>query len=215
MLDLVWFSIYSSYWRRILQNLNFIVVKHNTKHCFRKERRLKLCVLNVCSCSVSFLCIRGSCSLLTEEWIRLYVTFHTLHQEYSWAETPDSGPETQWRKTIADTVSRLWNRTGGVRMPLGKITAKCSKWLLTIFDYEDGCLLGCCDANSGTRLSTFQRSLLPPSSGRWLLSTSEKSENFYQNTQPRRQPSSCSPPWEPQISQSSINVPIFTLKSPY
>jgi hypothetical protein len=32
---------------------------------------------------------------------------------------------------------------------------------------EDGCLLGCSAVYSGRSLQTFQRSLLPPSSGRW------------------------------------------------
>jgi hypothetical protein len=35
--------------------------------------------------------------------------------------------------------------------------------------YEDGCLLGCCAVYSGRSLPTFQRCLLPPSSGRWRL----------------------------------------------
>jgi hypothetical protein len=33
-------------------------------------------------------------------------------------------------------------------------------------EYEDGCLLGCSAVLSGRSLPTFQRSLLPPSSGR-------------------------------------------------
>jgi hypothetical protein len=38
----------------------------------------------------------------------------------------------------------------------------------------DGCLLGCCAVSSDRSLPAFQRSLLPPSSGRWL--------NVYQTT---------------------------------
>jgi hypothetical protein len=33
-------------------------------------------------------------------------------------------------------------------------------------EYADGCLLGCCTASYGTRLPTFQRCFLPPSSRR-------------------------------------------------
>jgi hypothetical protein len=33
-------------------------------------------------------------------------------------------------------------------------------------EYEDGCLLACCAVQSGRSLTTFQRCLLPPSSGR-------------------------------------------------
>jgi hypothetical protein len=34
-------------------------------------------------------------------------------------------------------------------------------------EYEDGCLMGCCAVKSGRSLPTFQRCLMPPSSGRW------------------------------------------------
>jgi hypothetical protein len=34
-------------------------------------------------------------------------------------------------------------------------------------EYEDSCLLGCCTVKSGRNLPTFQRCLLPSSSGRW------------------------------------------------
>jgi hypothetical protein len=48
-------------------------------------------------------------------------------------------------------------------------------------EYEDDCFLCCCAVQSGRSLPTFQRYLLPPSSGRWVL-TSETSVNFYQTT---------------------------------
>jgi hypothetical protein len=34
-------------------------------------------------------------------------------------------------------------------------------------EYEDGCLLGCCAMQPGRSLPTFQRCLLPPSSGQY------------------------------------------------
>jgi hypothetical protein len=34
-------------------------------------------------------------------------------------------------------------------------------------EYEDGCLLGCSTMQTGMGLPTFQRSVLPPSSGVW------------------------------------------------
>jgi hypothetical protein len=37
--------------------------------------------------------------------------------------------------------------------------------------YSNGCLLGCSAVQSGGSLPTFQRSLLPPSSGRWVINT--------------------------------------------
>jgi hypothetical protein len=43
-------------------------------------------------------------------------------------------------------------------------------------NFEDGCLLGCSTTLSGRRLPTFQRSLLPPSSGWWVAVTSEISQ---------------------------------------
>jgi hypothetical protein len=65
---------------------------------------------------------------------------------------------------------------------------------------EDGCLLGCCTVQSGRVVPTFQRSLLPPASGRcetiWNVGTTLPN---YTVLQPRRQPSSYSPPWKPQI----------------
>jgi hypothetical protein len=45
---------------------------------------------------------------------------------------------------------------------------------------EDGRLLGCSAVKTGRRLLTFQRSVLAPSSGRWV--TSETSVNSYQST---------------------------------
>jgi hypothetical protein len=36
-------------------------------------------------------------------------------------------------------------------------------------EQEDGCILGCCAVQSGRSLPTFQRYLLPPSSGRLSL----------------------------------------------
>jgi hypothetical protein len=55
------------------------------------------------------------------------------------------------------------------------------------FSSEDDCLLGCCAAWSGRSLPTFQRCLLPPSSGLIALmmevvSTSETLVDFYQTT---------------------------------
>jgi hypothetical protein len=38
---------------------------------------------------------------------------------------------------------------------------------------EDGCPLGCSAVQSGRSLPTFHRSLLPPSSGRWLIAQSD------------------------------------------
>jgi hypothetical protein len=61
-------------------------------------------------------------------------------------------------------------------------------------EYEDHCLLGCCAVYSGRSLSTFQRYLLPPSSGRLTAlmmeaaSTSEASVNFYRHTTRRNIP---------------------------
>jgi hypothetical protein len=57
-------------------------------------------------------------------------------------------------------------------------------------EYEDSCLLGYCAVLSGRSLPTFQRCLLPPSSGPTSIialmmeavSTSETSVNFYQAT---------------------------------
>jgi hypothetical protein len=58
-------------------------------------------------------------------------------------------------------------------------------------EYEDDCLLGCCAVKSGRSLPTFQRCLVPLSSGRswWIIalmmeaaSTSETSVNFRQTT---------------------------------
>jgi hypothetical protein len=56
--------------------------------------------------------------------------------------------------------------------------------------YEDGCLLGCSAVKSGRSISTFQRSLLPLSSGRsgliaLMMETANTSETlvyFYQTT---------------------------------
>jgi hypothetical protein len=63
-------------------------------------------------------------------------------------------------------------------------------------DYEDGCLLGCSAVWTGVSLPTFQRSVLPPSSGRWVITSeiSETSVNSYRSIrtlQTRRQPYSC------------------------
>jgi hypothetical protein len=59
---------------------------------------------------------------------------------------------------------------------------------LTDVDVDD-CLLEYCAVQSGKSLPTFQRYLLPPSSGRWLIAlmmeaanTSETSVNLYQTT---------------------------------
>jgi hypothetical protein len=61
------------------------------------------------------------------------------------------------------------------------VTARLSTiWAPHGGDYEDGCLLGCIAVYTGISLPTFQRSVLPPSSGRWLV---------YTALQPRRQPS--------------------------
>jgi hypothetical protein len=88
---------------------------------------------------------------------------------------------------------------------------------------------------------TFQRCLLPPSSGRWVNCTrgtglryrnrldkvlphrtdDESSKNLsnvgkllpdYTALQPRRQPSSYSPPWEPQILLRSLLLPDTSLR---
>jgi hypothetical protein len=53
--------------------------------------------------------------------------------------------------------------------------------------YEDGCLLGCWAVMSGRGLPTFQKCLLPPSSGRFALmmkaaSTPNTLVNRYQTT---------------------------------
>jgi hypothetical protein len=64
-----------------------------------------------------------------------------------------------------------------------------------------GCFLGCCVVWYGRSLLTFQRCLLPPSSGRWHIWNVGKQLPDYTAQQPRTQPSSYSPPWEPQISQ--------------
>jgi hypothetical protein len=45
-------------------------------------------------------------------------------------------------------LSRIWGSHGG--------------------EYEDGCLLGCSTVLSGRSLPAFQRTLLPPSSRRWV-----------------------------------------------
>jgi hypothetical protein len=52
---------------------------------------------------------------------------------------------------------------------------------------------------SGKSLPTFQRSLLTPSSPWWWRQQAPLKLPDYTALQPRRQPSSCSPPWEPQI----------------
>jgi hypothetical protein len=64
------------------------------------------------------------------------------------------------------------------------------KWKECIRNYKDGCLLGCSAMLSGRSLPPFQRSLLPPTTG---------SQPDYTVLQPRRQPSSYSRLWEPQI----------------
>jgi hypothetical protein len=66
----------------------------------------------------------------------------------------------------------------------GEISGSHGDW------YEYGCLLGCCTVWSDRILPTFQRCLLSPLSGLWVLialileaaSTSETSVNFYQTT---------------------------------
>jgi hypothetical protein len=71
---------------------------------------------------------------------------------------------------------------------------------------EDGCLLGC----SGRCLPTFQKCLLPPSSGRLRRHHPEGGSKHLRNVgkflpdytaqHPRKQPSPYSPLWEPEIS---------------
>jgi hypothetical protein len=74
-------------------------------------------------------------------------------------------------------------------------------------EYEDGCLLGCNTMQSGRSLPAFQRSLLPPSSGRWQGDRPDDGGSNYlrndgkfllHNTvlQPRRQPST----WESVVN---------------
>jgi hypothetical protein len=76
---------------------------------------------------------------------------------------------------------------------------------------QDGwllCLLGLCTVQSGRSSPTFQRCLLTPSSGshRPDVGGSKHLWNVgkllpdYMAQQPRRQPSSYSPPWQPEIS---------------
>jgi hypothetical protein len=68
------------------------------------------------------------------------------------------------------------------------VLAAVKTWSLTYRYYNDGCLLGCSPVYSGRSLPTFQRTLLPPSSGRYSTErteatrTSETSVNFYQTT---------------------------------
>jgi hypothetical protein len=73
-----------------------------------------------------------------------------------------------------------------------------------LVDLKDGCRLDCSTVWSGRSLSTFQRCLL-----RWvslMMEAARASEYVckllpdYTVIQPRRQPSSNSPPWEPEIS---------------
>jgi hypothetical protein len=86
-----------------------------------------------------------------------------------------------------------------------------------IGQYEDGCLLGCRAVETGASLPAFQKSLLPPSSGRFWCWRQYRPLNrpddggstdlwnvgklipVYTALQPRRQPSSYSPPWEPHV----------------
>jgi hypothetical protein len=82
---------------------------------------------------------------------------------------------------------------------------KCYIW------HEDDCLLSCCAMKSGRSLLVFQRCLLPPKPGRLLthhpddggskhLWNVSKLLPDYMTQKPRRQSSSYSLPWAPQIS---------------
>jgi hypothetical protein len=77
---------------------------------------------------------------------------------------------------------------------------------------EDYCLLRRCTVSCGRNIPTFQRRLLPQSSqkrvnhrpddgGSKILWNIGKLTPDYTAQQPRRQPSSYSSPWEPEISQ--------------
>jgi hypothetical protein len=59
---------------------------------------------------------------------------------------------TEWPKSGLDDINLL---VGG-----GDINTRKNN-----VDTEDGCILGGCDPWSGRRLPTFQRCLLPPSTG--------------------------------------------------
>jgi hypothetical protein len=65
-------------------------------------------------------------------------------------------------------------------------------------EYEDDCLLGCCAVQSGRSLPTFLRS--PDDGGSELLWNVGKYIPDYTAQYPRRQSSSYSSPWEPEIS---------------
>jgi hypothetical protein len=60
--------------------------------------------------------------------------------------TRRNNPKDQWIKC---TTSEIWGSYGD--------------------EYEDGCLLGCSIVLSGRYWPTFQRNLLPPSSGWWFI----------------------------------------------
>jgi hypothetical protein len=102
-----------------------------------------------------------------------------------------------------------------IRKILSCALPDADNWTLTIMlhkankNYKDGCLLGCSAVWTDFSLSTFQSSVLPPSSGRWWWPDDGGSTDLwnvgkliavYMALHPRRQPSSYSPPWEPQIT---------------
>jgi hypothetical protein len=66
----------------------------------------------------------------------------------------------------------VWNLVTGkcilVHMIFHNLIPVCRIWGSHAGEYEDGCVLGCSAVKSGRSLPTFQRSLLPPSSGRWV-----------------------------------------------
>jgi hypothetical protein len=77
------------------------------------------------------------------------------------------------------------------------ITRPRSVWRSYGEEYKDGCLLGCSIVQSGWKLPTFLRNLLPPSSGRSLdrgRGASETSVNIYL-TKPCNIPGECHMRW--------------------
>jgi hypothetical protein len=69
---------------------------------------------------------------------------------------------------VQNYVSRIWGSHGG--------------------EYEEGCLLGCSTVKSGRSLPTFQRSLLPPSSGQWVrrITISHRCKSYKLQPYPRQ-----------------------------
>jgi hypothetical protein len=88
---------------------------------------------------------------------------------------------------------------------------------------EDGCLLGCCAMSSCVNRPMFQRCLLPQSSvihrpddgGNKHLWNVGKFLPDNMAQRPRRQPSSYSSPWEPEISPNYEMFIHINCLSPY